>query len=127
MTPSLRAAVIQEWRGLPERLPSRDRWQAPADVLPKLMQRLGLRERLHETEVKSAPKILVRAANGDLWLIKKGATPVKVHSNQPNVQPQDPDLVEILTTTDNNLASHFASANPGVKAGIAVVDFDGQY
>jgi|SRR5437588_8470845 len=54
MTPSLRAAVIQEWRGLPERLPSRDRWQAPADVLPKLMQRLGLRERLHETEVIDA-------------------------------------------------------------------------
>ncbi|PYK79964.1 MAG: hypothetical protein DMF27_01230 [Verrucomicrobia bacterium] len=80
-----------------------------------------------ESEEESAPKILVRAANGDLWLIKKGATPVKVHSNQPNVQPQDPDLVEILTTTDNNLASHFASANPGVKAGIAVVDFDGQY
>jgi hypothetical protein len=74
-----------------------------------------------------AEKILVRAANGDLWLISKGATPVKVHSNQLNVQPQDPDLVEILTTTDENLASHFASANPGVKAGIAVVDFDGQY
>ncbi|PYK79963.1 MAG: hypothetical protein DME37_07710 [Verrucomicrobia bacterium] len=54
MTPFLRAAVIQEWRGLPERPPSRDRWQAPADVLPKLMQRLGLRERLHETEVIDA-------------------------------------------------------------------------
>ena len=40
-----------------------------------------------ESEEESAPKILVRAANGDLWLIKKGATPVKVHSNQPNVQP----------------------------------------
>src|SRR5947207_9253171 len=54
MTPFLRAAVIQEWRGLPERPPSRDPWQAPADVLPKLMQRLGLRERLHETEVIDA-------------------------------------------------------------------------
>src|SRR5213592_1066797 len=31
-----------------------DRWQAPADVLPKLMQRLGLRERLHEAEVIDA-------------------------------------------------------------------------
>jgi len=49
---------------------------------------------------------------------------VKVHSNQPNVQPQDPDLVEILTTTDENLAKHFASANPGVKVQISVVDFD---
>jgi hypothetical protein len=31
-----------------------DRSQAPADVLPKLMQRLGLRERLHETETIDA-------------------------------------------------------------------------
>src|SRR5204862_5821024 len=54
MTPSLRAAVISEWRGLPEKKPALDRWAAPADVLPKLMQRLGLRERLHETEVQEA-------------------------------------------------------------------------
>jgi predicted nucleic acid-binding Zn ribbon protein len=54
MSPSLRAAVIAEWRGLPEKKTRRDRWQAPADVLPKLMQRLGLRERLHETEVIDA-------------------------------------------------------------------------
>jgi predicted nucleic acid-binding Zn ribbon protein len=54
MNPSLRAAVIAEWRGLPEKKTRRERWQAPADVLPKLMQRLGLRERLHETEVIDA-------------------------------------------------------------------------
>ena len=54
MKPSLRAAVIAEWRGLPEKKTRTDRWQAPADVLPKLMQRLGLRERLHETEVIDA-------------------------------------------------------------------------
>ncbi len=28
-----------------------DRWQLPAELVPKMMQRLGLRERLHETEV----------------------------------------------------------------------------
>jgi predicted nucleic acid-binding Zn ribbon protein len=54
MSPSLRAAVIAEWRGLPEKRLRPDRWQAPAEVLPKLMQRLGLRERLHETEVIDA-------------------------------------------------------------------------
>jgi predicted nucleic acid-binding Zn ribbon protein len=54
MNPSLRAAVIAEWRGLPERKMRPDRWQAPADLVPKLMQRLGLRERLHETEVIEA-------------------------------------------------------------------------
>jgi predicted nucleic acid-binding Zn ribbon protein len=54
MTPSLRAAVIAEWRGLPERKQRVDRWQSPAELVPKLMQRLGLRERLHETEVIDA-------------------------------------------------------------------------
>ncbi len=78
-------------------------------------------------ESEEAPKILVRAANGDLWLISRDAIPKKVHSQDPNLQPRDTTLVNILTTTDNNLASHFGSANPGVKAGITVVDFDDQY
>jgi predicted nucleic acid-binding Zn ribbon protein len=54
MNPSLRAHVLAEWRGLPEKTMSGNRWAAPADVLPKLMQRLGLKERLHETEVLEA-------------------------------------------------------------------------
>jgi predicted nucleic acid-binding Zn ribbon protein len=54
MNPLLRAAVIAEWRGLPERKMRPDRWQAPADLVPKVMHRLGLRERLHETEVIEA-------------------------------------------------------------------------
>jgi predicted nucleic acid-binding Zn ribbon protein len=54
MNPTLRATVIAEWRGLPEKRLRPDRWQAPAEVLPKLMQKLGLKERLHETEVIEA-------------------------------------------------------------------------
>ncbi len=54
MNSSLRSAVIAEWRGLPEKQLRPDRWQAPADVLPKLMQRSGPRERLRETEVIDA-------------------------------------------------------------------------
>jgi predicted nucleic acid-binding Zn ribbon protein len=54
MNPALRAAIIAEWRGLPEKFTRPDRWQAPADVLPKLMQRLGLKDRLQETEVIEA-------------------------------------------------------------------------
>src|SRR4029450_13363192 len=54
MNPLLRAAVIAEWRGLPERKMRPDRWQAPADLVPKVMQRLGLRARLRETEVIDA-------------------------------------------------------------------------
>jgi predicted nucleic acid-binding Zn ribbon protein len=50
MNASLRAAVIAEWRGLPANKLRPDRWQAPGDLLPKLMQQLGLGERLRETE-----------------------------------------------------------------------------
>jgi predicted nucleic acid-binding Zn ribbon protein len=54
MNSSLRSAVIAEWRGLPERRMRPDRFQGTADLLPKIMQRLGLRERLHEAEVIDA-------------------------------------------------------------------------
>ena len=54
MDSALRAAVIAEWRGLPVLKKRPDRWQTAADLLPKLMQRLGLSERLHENEVIEA-------------------------------------------------------------------------
>jgi predicted nucleic acid-binding Zn ribbon protein len=54
MSPSLRAAVLREWRGLPEQIPSRDRYKTTAELLPALMQKLGLKERLRETEVIGA-------------------------------------------------------------------------
>jgi predicted nucleic acid-binding Zn ribbon protein len=54
MNRSLRAAAIAEWRGLPQKPPVRERWQTTGELLPKLMQRLGLRERLQETEVIEA-------------------------------------------------------------------------
>ena len=54
MSSNLRAAAIAEWRGLPEPKRRPDRWQVASDLLPKLMQRLGLSERLHENEVMQA-------------------------------------------------------------------------
>jgi predicted nucleic acid-binding Zn ribbon protein len=59
MSPSLRAAVIAEWRGMPAKKTRPDRWQAPGDLLPKLMQQLGLSERIRETEVMDAWKQIV--------------------------------------------------------------------
>jgi len=59
MNASLRAAVVAEWRGLPEKKLKADRWQAPGDLLPKLMQQLGLSERLRESEVIDAWKQIV--------------------------------------------------------------------
>jgi predicted nucleic acid-binding Zn ribbon protein len=54
MNASLRATVLAEWRGLPEPKRRGDRFQSTIDLLPKIMQRLGLRERLHEAEVMEA-------------------------------------------------------------------------
>jgi hypothetical protein len=80
-----------------------------------------------ESEVTPPPKILVRTANGDLYLVGKNAQPEKKHSKDPTKPPQDLDLVDILNTTNDQLASHFQSTNPGVKLGLTVVDFDDQY
>jgi predicted nucleic acid-binding Zn ribbon protein len=54
MNPSLRASVISEWRGLREPKQRADQTQTTTELLPKLMQRLGLKERLHESEVMQA-------------------------------------------------------------------------
>jgi predicted nucleic acid-binding Zn ribbon protein len=51
MKSSLRSKVIAEWRGLPAKTVTQNRWASTGDVLPGLLQRLGLKERLHETEV----------------------------------------------------------------------------
>jgi predicted nucleic acid-binding Zn ribbon protein len=59
MNASLRAAIIAEWRGLPANKQRPDRWQAPGDLLPKLMQQLGLSERIREGEVMDAWKQIV--------------------------------------------------------------------
>lgn len=59
MTPSLRRRVLEEWRGLPCPPPRPDRTQLVADVLPKVMQKLGLQERLQESEVFAAWKNVV--------------------------------------------------------------------
>jgi len=58
MSPSLRRRVITEWRGLPSDAPP-DRSQALSEVLPKVMGKLGLRERLHENQVLAAWKSVV--------------------------------------------------------------------
>ena len=48
---SLRSRVIAEWRGLPEKNVTHNRWAAPIDVLPQLMQRLGLNVTIYDPQV----------------------------------------------------------------------------
>ena len=99
MTPSLRAAVIAEWRGLPERKMRPDRWQSPADLVPKLMQRLGLRERLHETEVIDAWSKIVGefiAAHSAPVALRQGVLYVRVLQPALHYELEQVSKIDIL-------------------------------
>jgi predicted nucleic acid-binding Zn ribbon protein len=99
MNPSLRAAVLAEWRGLSEKKMRSDRWRAPADVLPKLMQRLGLRERLHETEVIDAWSKIVGefiAAHSAPVALRDGILYVRVLQPALHYELEQVSKIEIL-------------------------------
>jgi hypothetical protein len=59
MKPSLRARVIAEWRGLPETPFTKDTAKRVSEPLARVMQSLGLGDRLREDEVKRAWKEIV--------------------------------------------------------------------
>lgn len=86
MNPSLRAAVVSEWRRSPEKTVRPDRWQAAGELLPKLMQKLGLKERLHEKEVIEAWAKIV----GDF--IAAHSTPVALRDGTLYVRVLQPSL-----------------------------------
>ena len=99
MNPSLRAKVISEWRGLPERFSRPDRWQAPVDVLPKLMHRLGLKERLHETEVMEAWGKIVGdfiAAHSTPVALREGVLYVRVLQPALHYELEQVSKIDIL-------------------------------
>jgi predicted nucleic acid-binding Zn ribbon protein len=99
MNAALRAAVIAEWRGLPERRMRPDRWQSPADLVPKLMQRLGLRERLHETEVIDAWSKIVGefiAAHSAPVALREGVLYVRVLQPALHYELEQVSKVDIL-------------------------------
>ena len=86
MNSSLRATVVSEWRGFSEKVHRPDRWQMAAELLPKLLQKLGLKERLHETEVIEAWSKIV----GDF--IAAHSTPVALREGTLYVRVLQPAL-----------------------------------
>lgn len=99
MNAALRAAAIAEWRGLPDRKPRPDRWHAPGDLLPKLMQQLGLSERLQESEVIDAWKQIVGefiASHSTPFSLKAGVLSVRVLQPALHYQFETISKVEIL-------------------------------
>src|SRR5260370_31526437 len=101
MNASLSSAIIAEWRGLPERRTRPDRWQSPADLVPKLMQRLGLRERLHETEVIDAWSKIVGefiAAHSAPVALREGVLYVRVLQPALHYELEQISKIDILRT-----------------------------
>src|SRR5207248_9319540 len=99
MNRSLRAAVLAEWRGLPERKMRPDRWQSPAELVPKMMQRLGLRERLHETEVIDTWSKIVGefiAAHSAPFALREGVLYVRVLQPALHYELEQISKTEIL-------------------------------
>ncbi len=99
MSPTLRARVITEWRGLPEKARAQDRWAAPVDVLPKLIQRLGLKERLHETEVQEAWSKIVGefiAAHSAPVALREGILYVRVLQPALHYELEQVSKIDIL-------------------------------
>jgi predicted nucleic acid-binding Zn ribbon protein len=86
MNSSLRASVIAEWRGLPEPKQRPDHFLPTGELLPKIMQRLGLKERLQESEVMEAWSKIV----GDF--IAAHSAPVALRDNILYVRVLQPAL-----------------------------------
>jgi len=96
---NLRAIAIAEWRGLPEKKTRPDRFQSAGDLLPKLMQRLGLRERLHETEVIDAWSKIVGefiAAHSAPVALREGTLYVRVLQPALHYELEQVSKIDIL-------------------------------
>ena len=99
MNSSLRAIAIAEWRGLPEKKTRPDRFQSAGDLVPKLMQRLGLRERLHETEVIDAWSKIVGdfiAAHSTPVALREGILYVRVLQPALHYELEQVSKIDIL-------------------------------
>lgn len=83
---SLRSRVLEEWRGLPEPVRSRDRTVSLAETVPAFLKGLGLEERYHEEEMMRAWRDLV----GDF--IAEHSRPLKIQGGVLVVQVLQPTL-----------------------------------
>ena len=99
MNSALRATALFEWRGLPDKKIRPDHWEAPAELLPKLMQRLGLKERLHETEIIDAWAKIVGdfiAAHSAPVALREGVLYVRVLQPALHYELEQVSKIEIL-------------------------------
>ena len=99
MSSSLRALAIAEWRRIREPRACVDRYQSTSALLPKLMQRLGLKERLHETEVTDAWSKIVGefiAAHSEPVALREGILYVRVLQPALHYELEQVSKIDIL-------------------------------
>ena len=108
MNSALRAAVITEWRGLPEEKKRPDRWQPTAEIVGKLMRQLGLSERLRENEVIEAWNKIVGefiATHSTPVALREGVLYVRVLQPTLHYQFEQVSKNEILRRLKNRFGS----------------------
>jgi len=90
---------MSEWRGLPEKKMLTEPWLSSAELMPKLMQRLGLRKRLRETEVIDAWSKIVGdfiAAHSAPVALREGVSYVRVRQPALHHELEQISKTEIL-------------------------------
>lgn len=93
MNPKLRARVIAEWRGLPERPFPADTSRAIGVILDKVIADLGLEKRLKEEEVLTAWREVV----GDF--ISRHSSPQRLVEGVLHVRVLQPSMLYELDRT----------------------------
>ena len=76
-----------------------DRWQLPSGLMPRLMQHLGLRERLHESEVIDAWSKIVGefiAAHSAPVALREGVLYVRVLQPALHYELEQVSKIDIL-------------------------------
>jgi predicted nucleic acid-binding Zn ribbon protein len=99
MNPSFRDRVIAEWRGLAEPKRRPERLKDIGELLPALMQKLGLRERLHEKDVMDAWSAIVGdfiAAHSEPVSLREGTLYVRVLQPALHYELEQISKAEIL-------------------------------
>ncbi len=93
MKPHLRARIIAEWRGLPEKAFPRHTAQPISALLGKVMSDMGLGDRLREEEVLAAWRSVV----GDF--IAQHSSPAKLINGVLHVRVLQPAMLYELDRT----------------------------
>src|SRR5438046_4858393 len=99
---------MAEWRGLSQKKWQPDRWHSSAELMPKLMQRLGLRERLQETEVIEAWAKIVGdfiAAHSTPVALREGVLYVRVLQPVLHYELEQISKIDILRKLKQRVGS----------------------